>query len=181
MATLGHLTVICGPMFSGKTTALIQRLRSAQQAGHSTIAIKPACDTRYHAGALASHAGAALDAVNVTDASQVVAASASAEVVGIDEAHFFGAGLITACDALLARGAQVIVAGLERDHRGQPFEPFPRLLVDADDVIKLSGPCALCGRPAVHSQRLVDSSDRIVVGGAEAYQARCRACFVPGQ
>lgn len=168
-------------MFSGKTTALIERLRAAHASGAKTVAIKPLRDTRYQTGALASHAGATLAAVNVAKTSGVVAAAGDAAVVGIDEAHFFGSGLGAACIALVSSGARVIVAGLERDHRGQPFEPFPRLLVEADDVIKLSGPCALCGRPAIHSQRMVDSSERIVVGGAEAYQARCRACFVPGR
>jgi thymidine kinase len=100
-------------------------------------------------------------------------------VVGIDEAHFFGAALIAPVMALVNSGVRVIVCGVERDHKGRPFDPFPTLLCEADHVLKMSGPCAVCGRPAIHSQRMTSSDAPIVVGGAEMYQARCRACFKP--
>jgi thymidine kinase len=101
--------------------------------------------------------------------------------VVIDEAHFFGAALTPVCIELIRRGVRVIVAGVERDHLGRPFEPFPSLLCEADEVVKLSGRCAVCGGPSVHSQRLIASDAHIVVGGAESYQPRCRACFNPAE
>lgn len=173
----GRLEVICGPMFSGKTAELIRRL--GQSPGHA-IAIKPDLDTRYHETALATHDGKRLPATAVASADQITAAAGSATVIGIDEAHFFGAALLPVCMSLVNTGRRVIVVGVERDHRGQPFEPFPRLLCEADEVLKLSGPCAVCGRPAIHSQRMTDQPGRVIVGGAEMYQARCRACFKPG-
>src|SRR5262249_27706104 len=130
---------------------------------------------------LVTHAGMRLAAEPVAEAREIATKAVGAAVVAIDEAHFFAGALKQPCGDLLARGAIVIVAGLERDHRGEPFEPFPWLLCEAEAVVKLAGPCAVCGRPAIHSQRMVAGSDRIVVGGAEAYQARCRACFVPGR
>ncbi len=168
-------------MFSGKSTELIRRLQAAAAAGQSTLAFKPSHDTRYHAEAIATHNGATLPAGAVETAAGILTHAADARTIGIDEAHFFGIALIDPIRALLARGVRVIVAGLERDHRGHHFEPFPWLLCEADEVVKLAAPCSVCGQPALHSQRLVDSPDRIVVGGAEAYQPRCRDCFQPGR
>lgn len=180
-AVNGRLEVICGPMFAGKTTELLRRLGEAERAGVSVRAIKPARDTRYRVAEIATHTGQARAAEAVADAAGVLGASEGAAVVGIDEAHFFGSDLMPVVVTLIGRGVRVIAAGVERDHRGLPFEPFPALLCEADEVVKLSGTCAVCGQPSVHSQRMIDSDAPIVVGGAGMYQARCRRCFEPGR
>lgn len=168
-------------MFSGKSTELIRRLQTTAAAGQTTLAFKPSHDTRYHAEAIATHNGAKLPAGAVENAAEILDHAAAAQTIGIDEAHFFGTSLVDPIRTLLSHGRRVIVAGLERDHRGHHFEPFPWLLCEADEVVKLTAPCSICGKPALHSQRLVDSPNRIVVGGAEAYQPRCRDCFQPGR
>jgi thymidine kinase len=168
-------------MFSGKTTELIRRLNAAETGGRRVVAIKPLHDDRYAHAELVTHGGQRLAATPVASARDVVAVAAGFAVVGIDEAHFFGVALVDPCEQLMAAGMQVIVAGVERDHRGRPFEPFPELLVEADEVVKLSGPCAVCGKPAVFSQRMINSDQPIVVGGAGMYEARCRECFEPGE
>ncbi len=175
----GRLEVICGPMFAGKTTELVRRLLSAQAAGESVIAVKPARDTRYRVLEIATHTGQTFPAAPVTEAADIPAAAGSADVLAIDEIHFFGPALTPVVRSLIARGTRIIVAGVERDHRGQPFEPFPAMLCEADEVVKLSGACAVCGGPSVHSQRMIASDAAIVVGGAELYQPRCRTCFQP--
>jgi thymidine kinase len=177
----GRLEVICGPMFAGKTTELVRRLSEARAAGRRVLALKPARDTRYSVVEIKTHAGGAFPATPVPDAATVGPAAAGAEVLAIDEIHFFGTPLIPIVRQLIASGTRVIVAGVERDHRGRPFEPFPHLLCEADEVIKLSGRCAVCGGPSVHSQRMIESDAHIVVGGAEMYEPRCRACFRPGK
>lgn len=174
-----RLEVICGPMFAGKSTELIRRLREASASGACVAAFKPSQDTRYAEEKIVSHARESWKAIPVRSAEEIPQRAAGCDVVGIDEAHFFGAALAGVSGALLAAGTRVIVAGLERDHHGGPFEPFPALLCDADEVLKLSGPCARCGRPAIHSQRMVPTPGRIVVGGAGMYEPRCRACFEP--
>jgi thymidine kinase len=174
---LGRLEVICGPMFAGKTSLLIERLALASRAGASTVAFKHAGDTRYHASHLATHTGAQIPALAVSDPIELMSRLGKQSVVAIDEAHFFGAWLWDIITPLLRDRRRVIIAGVERDHHARPFEPFPRLLVEADEVIKLSGPCKRCGRPAIHSQRLTSDNSRVVVGGAEMYEARCRECF----
>ena len=175
----GRLEIICGPMFAGKTTELLRRLLDAQRRGESVVAVKPARDTRYSTGEITTHTGESFPALPVADASGVAGASGTAAVVAIDEAHFFGPALVQVCRELIRGGVRVIVAGVERDHLGRPFEPFPSLLCEADEVAKLSGICAVCGGPSVYSQRMFASDAAIVVGGAESYQARCRACFDP--
>lgn len=176
----GRIEVICGCMFSGKTTELIRRLRSAERTGRRVVGVKPAGDTRSGASAFMTHHGETLPASSAASASEVCALAADAEVVGVDEAHFFGADLAAVVIELAAGGRRVLVAGVDRDHRGEPFEPFPSLLCEADETLRLTAACAKCGRPATHSQRMVLAEDRIVVGGAGMYEARCRRCFEPG-
>lgn len=166
-------------MFAGKTSELIRRLSVAAAAGRSVIAFKPETDTRYGTDEIVTHDGKKLQAHSARHGSEIGDEAKDAEVVAVDEAHFFGQALVEPVLALITAGRRVIVAGVERNHRGEPFDPFPRLLCEADEVTKLSGPCAVCGRPAVHSQRMVPGDGHIVVGGSELYQARCRACFSP--
>jgi thymidine kinase len=174
----GSLEVICGPMFAGKTSLLLQRLHAAQCAGQTTLAFKHASDTRYHAAHLATHDGKQMPALAVSDPIELVARIGKAQVIAIDEAHFFGGWLWDIVVPVLRDRRTLIIAGVERDHTGKPFEPFPRLLVEADTVTKLSGPCAVCGKPAIHSQRMNSDNARVVVGGNDLYQARCRECFL---
>jgi len=82
-------------------------------------------------------------------------------------------------DALSNRGLRVIVAGLDRDFRGRPFEPMRQLMAIAEYVDKTLAVCMRCGAPANRSQRLVEQDARVVVGGAGQYEARCRRCFHP--
>lgn len=177
---VGRLEVICGCMFAGKTTELIRRAVAAHDAGLRVIVIKPSTDTRSGATLVRTHAGDEFPAHSAESASHAEILARECDVAAIDESHFFGHALAEACRRLLDRGVRVIAAGLERDHRGEPFEPFPSLLIEADEVLKLSAPCARCGAPAIHSQRMFASSERIAVGGAGQYEPRCRACFEPG-
>jgi thymidine kinase len=164
-------------MFAGKTTALIDRLQSAAADGRIVVAIKPARDDRYAADHLASHAGARLDALSIESAAQLRTAAGAADVVGIDEVHFFDAAIAAACLQLAAAGRDVVVAGVDLDHRGEVFPAVAALEQIADRVTRLVAPCARCGAPAQYTQRLIASDDPIVVGGAGDYEPRCGRCF----
>lgn len=166
-------------MFSGKTRELLRRVDAARRAGDVVRVFAPAGDARSGRGRVRTHDGLAEEATPIDHPGEVLTtAEKSIKVVAVDEAHFLGQGLVAPVRALLARGVRVILAGVERDHRGDPFAPFPALLCEADEVLKLSGPCAVCGGPAVHSQRLTADDSPIVAGGAGMYEARCRRCFV---
>ena len=137
----GRLEVICGPMFAGKTTELVRRLRDAQGRGERVVAIKPSRDTRYRTTEISTHTGETFAATQVADAEGILGAAGNAQVVAIDELHFFGAAASPVCVDFVRRGVRVIVAGVERDHLGRPFEPFPApISCEADEVVKLSGP-----------------------------------------
>jgi thymidine kinase len=177
--TPSHLTVICGPMFAGKSTRLLHELA---RYGGPTLVVKPTRDTRYAPHAVVTHDGVERSAICITLPDELcsLVAGRSGLLVGIDEAHFFGAGLVPVVRQLLEEKHTLVIAGIERDHLGHPFEPFPALLCEADEVVKLTARCTACqGKygPAIHSQRLVLDNDRILVGGAELYQPRCRHCF----
>jgi len=176
----GSIEVITGSMFSGKSEELIRRMRRAQIARQKVQIFKPRLDARYSAGEIVSHSEMKMPSQVVEHASEIPAlVAAETEVVGIDEGQFFDASLVEVADALANRGLRVIVAGLDQDYRGRPFEPMPQLMAIAEYVDKTLAVCMRCGAPANRSQRLVEHDARVVVGGAGQYEARCRRCFHP--
>ncbi len=177
---MGWIEVVVGPMFSGKSEELIRRLRRAEIARQRVQIFKPAIDSRYAANEIVSHSGLEIPSDNVSKAAEIIEKlQPRTEVVGIDEAQFLGDEVVDVCTKLANLGKRVIVAGLDTDYRGRPFEPMPRLLAIAEEITKLLAICVRCGNPAVHTQRLVDSEELVVVGAGGAYEARCRRCFEP--
>nr|BCX00716.1 MAG: thymidine kinase [Bacteroidota bacterium] len=175
----GWIEVICGGMFSGKTEELIRRLKRAQIARQRVAVFKPRIDTRYAPDAVVSHSEQALPSMVVASAREIMDLAREAQVVGIDEGQFFGAELVEVCQLLAQEGKRVIVAGLDMDYRGQPFEPIPQLLAIAEYITKLHAICVRCGAPAQFSQRLISRADRVLLGAADLYEPRCRRCFEP--
>lgn len=177
---MGWIEVIVGPMFSGKSEELIRRLRRAEIARQRVQIFKPAIDRRYSTNGIVSHSGLEIASELVNDGAEILEkVQARTEVVGIDEAQFLGEGLLESCTRLADLGKRVMVAGLDTDFMGRPFEPMPRLLVTSEEITKLLAICVRCGNPAVHTQRLVASEELIVVGAGGMYEARCRRCFEP--
>jgi len=177
---MGWIEVIVGPMFSGKSEELIRRLKRAEIARQRVQIFKPLIDQRYAANGIVSHSGLDIGADNVGTAADVLSrVEPRTEVIGIDEAQFLGEGVVDVCTKLADMGKRVIVAGLDTDYLGRPFEPIPRLLAVAEEITKLLAICVRCGNPAVHTQRMVASEELIVVGAGGMYEARCRRCFEP--
>ena len=177
---MGWIEVICGPMFSGKSEELIRRVRRAEIARQRVQVFKPIIDDRYARDEIVSHSAMRIQAQQVPHARAILEnVDARTQVVGIDEAQFFDQDLIGVVESLANSGKRVIVAGLDQDFLGQPFDPMPHLLALAEEITKTLAICVQCGNPAVRTQRLTPSEERIVVGGARAYEARCRLCFEP--
>jgi thymidine kinase len=177
---MGWVEVVVGPMFSGKSEELIRRLRRAEIGKQRVQIFKPMIDQRYAKNGIVSHSGLEIASELVESGSDVLLKVAPrTEVVGIDEAQFLGDSVVDACVKLADLGKRVIVAGLDTDFMGRPFEPIPRLLAVAEEITKLLAICVRCGNPAVHTQRTVASEDLIVVGAGGMYEARCRRCFEP--
>lgn len=174
----GFLEVVCGSMFSGKTEELIRRVRRALYARQRVRVYKPAIDRRYDDHDVVSHSSLRIPSRTVARAEEILeAAPADVQVVGIDEGQFFEIELVDVCRELAARGARVIVAGLDQDYLGKPFQTMAALMVEAEHVVKNLAICVVCGDPAHRNQRTSARGGRIVVGGADAYEARCRRCF----
>ena len=181
MDRIGRLEVVCGPMFAGKTEELLRRVRRAVIARRRVVVIGHALDTRHGADRVASHIGVdfpALAALRPEDIEAVV--PDDTDVVAIDEAQFFGPGLLPVVARLAARGQVVIVAGLDVTFDGDPFEPLPSLMALAERVDKLTAICLVCGEEAVFHVKVAglpadaDALTAVNVGGTETYQARCR-------
>lgn len=176
----GWIEVITGCMFSGKTEELIRRLRRAQIAKQKVKIFKPEIDVRYSENSIVSHNEQSLPSEIINDINEVLDLYENAQVVGIDEAQFFSGDIINVCNTLANRGIRVIVAGLDQDYRGIPFEPVPQLLAIAEYITKSLAVCVVCGNPADKTQRKTKSAERVIVGAADIYEARCRKChYIP--
>ncbi|MFA6979045.1 MAG: thymidine kinase [Ignavibacteriaceae bacterium] len=176
----GWIEVIAGCMFSGKTEELIRRLRRAKIAKQNVIVFKPKIDTRYSADEIVSHSEQSLPSIIVETPQEILELSKNAQVIGIDEAQFFSKEIVDVCNQLANDGKRVLVAGLDQDYRGVPFEPMPQLLAIAEYITKTLAICVVCGNPADKTQRKIISAERVVVGAADIYEARCRKChFIP--
>jgi thymidine kinase len=178
---LGWIEAISGPMFSGKSEELMRRLRRAMIARKRVQVFKPAIDQRYSSDEIVSHNDLRMKSQVIQQASEILPlVDPRTEVVGVDEANFFGPDLVEIATELADGGKQVMIAGLDTDYMGRPFPPMPDLLSLAESITKTLALCMRCGNPAKHTQRLVESNDLIVVGAGGMYEARCRRCFEPG-
>jgi thymidine kinase len=177
----GWIEAICGPMFSGKTEELIRRLKRSMIARRSVQVFKPRIDNRYSGPEIVTHCNLRMPSESIDSVGEIIDRLASeTQVIGIDEAHFFGEPLAEIATQLADSGVQVIVAGLDTDYMGRPFAPMPDLLALAESITKTLAICMRCGAPAKHTQRLVESEELIFVGTVDSYEARCRHCFEPG-
>ena len=176
----GWIEVIAGSMFSGKSEELIRRLNRARIARQKVQVFKPGIDDRYSFEEIASHSGQKHVSVPVASTEEMMSrVREETEVVGIDEAQFFDSAIIDAVNQLAIGGKRVIIAGLDQDYTGKPFDPMPQLLSIAEFITKTHAICVKCGATANYSQRTVESEARVEVGAADKYEARCRRCFVP--
>ena len=176
---VGWIEVICGGMFSGKTEELIRRARRSHIAGQNVVIVKPAIDNRYSDTAVVSHDATSLPGIIVDTADQIILLTSSSKVVCIDEAQFFDNRIVEVANTLANDGKRVILAGLDMDFEGRPFEPMPQLLAIAEYVTKLHAICAESGMIANFSQRVVEDESKVLVGEKNAYEPRARHCFRP--
>ena len=179
----GWLEVISGCMFAGKTEELIRRINVLSYAKKNIIVFKPKIYNRYSDSEIVSHSGAKVPCLVVEKAQDILKKiEADTEVVAIDEVQFFDKDIVEVCEYLADKGIRVMVAGLDKDFRGESFGVMPELLTRAEFVTKLTAVCAKCGAPATRTQRLVNGKPAgfedpiVMVGADESYEPRCRHC-----
>lgn len=176
----GWVEVICGPMFSGKSEELIRRMTRYQIARIPVQTFKPSLDDRFATHEVVSHSALSVAAEPVADSDSLLkAVKDRTEVVGIDEGQFFDNGLVEVVERLAAAGKRVIVAGLDQDFLGRPFEPIPSLMLRAEYITKALAVCHRCGGAGMFTQRVIESEELVVLGAQDAYEARCRRCYDP--
>lgn len=177
----GWIEVICGSMFSGKTEELIRRLKRVKIANLRVEIFKPSYDKRYDEVQVVSHDANKIHSTPVDNSQAILLLAGNVDVVAIDEAHFFDAGIVQVCEALALRGIRVIVAGLDMDYKGCPFKPMPDLLAVADFITKLHAICVKCGNIAAISYRKTSNTEQFLLGEKDVYEPRCRSCAAGGQ
>ncbi|MTI20141.1 thymidine kinase [Fulvivirga sp. RKSG066] len=176
----GWIEVICGCMFSGKTEELIRRLNRSIIAKQKVEIFKPVIDNRYHEDNVVSHNENSIRSTAVSFANDILLLAGDCDVVGVDEAQFFDAEIVSVCNKLANNGKRVIVAGLDMDFEGKPFGPMPNLLAVAEFVTKVHAICAKSGELASFSYRLTEDDSTVLVGEKQEYEARSRQSFVEG-
>jgi thymidine kinase len=174
----GWIEVIAGSMFSGKTEELIRRLRRAEYAKQNVEIFKPAIDVRYSEEEVVSHNATSIRSTPVPSSQNILLLTGDVDVVGIDEAQFFDAGIVDVCVQLANQGIRVIVAGLDMDFKGRPFGPMPALFAVAEYVTKVHAVCMQCGELAQYSHRKSESSAVVVLGEKDIYEPLCRRCYI---
>ena len=174
----GWIEVICGSMFSGKTEELIRRLKRAKIANLKVEIFKPAIDVRYDEVKIVSHDENYIQSTPIDNSQTILLMAQDVDVVGLDEAQFFDDEIANVCDELALRGVRVIVAGLDMDFTAKPFGQMPFLMAKADFVTKLHAICMKCGGIANYSYRIIPNEEQIMLGAKNAYERRCRNCFV---
>ena len=176
----GWIEVIAGPMFSGKSEELIRRVTRYHLARVPTQTFKPSLDTRYAVSEVVSHSRLSTEAMPVADSDELLrSVDDRTVVVGIDEGQFFDDGLVEVAEILADADKNLIIAGLDLDYLGRPFEPIPSLMLRAEYVTKALAVCHRCGGPGLFTQRVVQSDELVVLGATDSYEARCRRCYDP--
>lgn len=173
----GWIEVICGSMFSGKTEELIRRLKRAKFANQRVEIFKPQLDVRYSMEDVVSHDANTIRSTPVDTSGNILLLTGDVDVVGIDEAQFFDANIVSVCKELADHGVRVIVAGLDMDFQGNPFGPMPQLMAIAEYVTKVHAICVRCGNLANHSHRLTSNDSLVMLGEQDTYEPICRHCF----
>lgn len=182
----GWIEVIAGSMFAGKTEELLRRVKRMEYAKKDVIVFKPKIDDRYSKDEVVSHNNRRIKSINISKASDIYQyiSDPLPYAIAIDEVQFLDDEVINVCEKYADKGVRVIVAGLDKDFRGEPFGVMPLLLARAEYVTKLEAICQVCGAPATRTQRLINGKPAsvddpiILVGAKEQYEARCRHCHV---
>jgi thymidine kinase len=176
MTNKGKLTVISGPMYAGKTSALLQKILWDNHCGNSVIVLKPEIDKRYSEDKIQTHNHLSYECVNMKSWTQINT-DLDLQIynsVYLDEVQFMDTtDTVANTVRLLSMGVNVIAAGLNQDSLGRPFETTALLMALSDDIQLISSICNVCGRPATRTQRLVDDGDRVIVGSHGVYEPRC--------
>ncbi|MDY0210704.1 MAG: thymidine kinase [Acholeplasma sp.] len=177
----GWIEVVCGPMFAGKTEEIIRRIRRLEYAKKNVLVFKPSIDNRYSDSEIVSHNKTKAKSINVSKAKEILTyIDEHTDAVVIDEAQFMDNDIVQVAEQLANRNIRVIVGGLDRDFRGEPFGPMPQLLALAEFVTKLTAICVVSGQPATRTQRLINGKPAsyhdpiVLVGAAESYEPRSR-------
>lgn len=187
----GFITVITGPMFSEKSGELIKRCKKLEKYGRmKVICFKPSIDSRFASDEIVSRIGLRIKAVPVNKElddetyKDIIERAKFCDVIAFDEAQFFSSRIVDIVQELAYKGKRVLIAGLNLDYRGKAFGSIGDLMAQADEIVNLTAYCACCGRPAIFTQRLVNGKPAKegpveLIGDTEAYEPRCRLCFVP--
>lgn len=179
----GKLIIHTGSMFSGKTSSLEKDVKRFVIAGYNVVAFKPSVDTRDTDSKIVTHDNTSLQAVLVDSIDDIIEYynKNNPNVIAIDEVQFLSgeiSNIVSSINQLLAQDITVIIAGLDMDFTGQPFEIVKELMPFADYLYKHHAVCVKCGTDGWVSHRKTKEKERVVIGASKEYEPLCRSCFL---
>ena len=177
MSNGNSIEIICGPMFSGKTTTLISKIHSEIKQHKKVVIFKPHIDDRYSEDSIVSHDNNKIKCKTIKKSKEILNYMNDAEIFAIDECQLFDINIINVCKKLADYGKKIILAGLDNDYKAEPFEQMQGLMALTNNIIKLNAICVKCGKDANFSYRLTNETDIVVIGKDEKYEARCKKCY----
>lgn len=174
---VSEITVFSGPMFSGKTKALLCKVRANIAENKKVSVFKPRLDNRYSKSEIVSHDKDRIEALSVTDSTEILKLIDGIDVVAIDEVQFFDSSIVNVVEEIASMRKEVLLAGLDLDYKGEPFGSVPALMAKADNVIKLHAVCSFCSAPAKYTHRTIKNEALVLLGEKDKYVPLCRSCF----
>ncbi len=175
------LDIIIGPMFSGKSSELIRRIRRARIRKKNIIVIKPKIDSRYHESKISTHDGSTIECINLDlYGLNKLNIPDNINYIAIDEAQFF-TGLYDFVNNHMEKARHVLVAGLNGDYKKDKFGEITDLIPIATRITKLSAVCSICGKKAHYTYRKSTQEEQILIGESDIYEARCYKCWKAGK
>jgi thymidine kinase len=180
----GWIEVIVGSMYAGKTEEFLRRIKRIHYAKKDVLVFKPKIDNRYSSSEIVSHNNSRVKSIEISEAKEIYEYTKDhlPYCIAIDEVQFLDNEIIDLAEYYADSGVRVLLAGLDKNFRGEPFGVVPELLARAEYVTKLEAICQVCGAPATRTQRIIDGKPAsyydpvILVGAKESYEARCRHC-----
>ena len=177
MNKFNSIEIVCGPMFSGKTTALISKIKKEISNNNQVVIFKPHIDDRYSENYIVSHDNSKIECKTIINAEEILEYMDSYKIFAIDECQLFDINIISVCEKLAKENKKIILAGLDNDYKAEPFKQMLGLMKLSNNITKLYAICVKCGDDASFSYRLTNETEVVVIGKDEKYEARCKKCY----
>tara|TARA_B100001093_G_scaffold499447_1_gene548697 strand:- start:347 stop:919 length:573 start_codon:yes stop_codon:yes gene_type:complete len=178
------LEIIVGPMFSGKTSLLIEKFNLLKKT-QNCLAINYLHDNRFNEGStkITSHDNVSIDCISIESLSELIKNEDfkekfdNADYIFINEAQFFNNLKLWVLTSVNKLYKNIILCGLNLDFKRQPFGEINELYPHATSIYELTGICYICANASLYSHRTSKNKEQVLIGGNNDYIPLCNSCY----